>query len=148
MTSDGTLMTSLIRYESEIQLAIGWLSRWSRRTALPIAWIAAMPMPLNGGGPHFKRFPNYKIDQSVCPVRDQRLPRALLAYNQAARAAAARHKVAYLDTWQQSLDLLELSFDMKHYARPVDLSVAEVLLHWHAAATRQENCGAAPRELP
>ena len=148
MTYDGTLMTSLIRYESEIQLAIGWLSRWSRRTGLPIAWIAAMPMPLNGGGPHFKRFPNFNIDQSVCPVRDQRLPRALLAYNQAARAAAARHKVAYLDTWQQSLDLLDLSFDMKHYARPVDLSVAEVLLHWHAAATRQENCGAAPRELP
>ena len=135
-------------YASEVDKAMRWLAHWSRSASVsvPLAWVAPTPLPLNGGGSeHFASYPNAMYSQAACPVRDQRLPQALQAVNDAAGEAAARHDLPYLDTWQQSLDLLELSFDMKHYSRPVDVSLAEAVLEWwhRAASPRLPGCLAA-----
>ena len=96
----------------------------------PVAWTAMNPHPLNGGGPRFATFPGNLHDQTRCPLKDQRLPHAVDAYNAVAAERARAHGVPFLDSWQAALDLLDLSFDMRHYHDPVALATAVPVLSW------------------
>lgn len=96
----------------------------------PVALTAMNPHPLNGGGPRFATFPGNLHDQTRCPLKDQRLPHAIDAYNAVAAERARAHGMPFLDSWQAALDLLDLSFDMRHYHDPVALATTVPILSW------------------
>ena len=65
------------------------------------------------------------ISQINCPPTDWRFPHVLAAYNAAVRRIAISLNVSYLDLWQSSLDVLELSEDGTHYGCSKDMLVSQ-----------------------
>ena len=100
---------------------------------LRVAWLATNPYPINVGGAGYMRHPAQHYDMSRCPPKERRFPHLLAAYNNEARRICAAHGVSFLDTWDITLPLFDISADGAHFAlrhSPIAKAQATRILAW------------------
>jgi len=142
-------------YAAELAPTMARLANLSRGWRVPTAWVATNPYPMNAGGAHFTSARARAYDMSLCPSAERRFPHVIKAYNEVARWLASEHGLAYIDTWEIAMPLLDLSADGAHYAwgaSPVGKPQAVRAMAWvlHALLgsvrhNRQARCLAARR---
>jgi hypothetical protein len=132
-TDPGPRPWSHNRTTSHVTRLIEWLGLLHNATGVPVGWVAATALPINNGGKWIG--PDKKA--TACPPTDLRWPHVLARYNEAAREAAGRFNVGFVDVFTPTLDLLDLSFDAAHYGPPVSSAIARTVEEWLEQALAQ-----------
>ena len=131
---------TLEQYSERVTALITWAHALATTQGAKVAWLSSVPFPLNAGGGVYKGRSKKPVDLTHCPPTDWRFPHVLHAYNRAAREAAAQLSIDYIDLWQMTLDVFELSADTMHFDQPVGDAHVDEVLRWILGSSCARYC--------
>jgi len=133
---------SLVQYSREMERAMDWLQAVQSSAGVPVAWFSAYAAALTYGNSLWRPTAGSTMTMKKslsCPPKEWRLPHLIERYNEAARARATQSNVTYIDAWELTFDVHDITCDGLHFGlEPVGSRIAELVIHWvhHARARR------------